>query len=97
MSGAAALDLRYPIGGLFVVLGLLLAGFGAMTRGDATLYARATGLNINLWWGVAMLAFGALFLALASRAGRRATARPAMETPEGRETERREHVTGLET
>ena len=97
MSGAAAMDLRYPIGGLFVVLGLLLAGYGAMTADDAALYARATGLNVNLWWGAVMLAFGALFLALAARGGRRATARPAMETPEGRETERREHVTGLET
>jgi hypothetical protein len=96
MSGATGLDLRYPIGGLFVVLGVLLTGHGVLTRDDAAMYARSTGLNINLWWGAVMLGFGLLFLALAARAGRRATARPAMETPEGRETERREHVTGLE-
>jgi hypothetical protein len=97
MSGAAGLDLRYPIGGLFVVLGVLLAVHGALTRDDAAMYARATGLNVNLWWGVVMLVFGLLFLALAMRAGRRAAARPAMESPEGRAIEQREHETGLET
>lgn len=99
MSGTAGLDLRYPIGGLFTVLGLLLAGYGVATRDDARLYARATGLNINLWWGLAMLAFGALCLALAARAaraGRRPTMRAAAESPEGRETERRERELGLE-
>jgi hypothetical protein len=96
MSGAAGLDLRYPIGGLFTVLGLLLAGFGAATRDDARLYARATNLNVNLWWGLVMLAFGLLCLALAARTGRRPTMRPAEETPEGRETERRERALGLE-
>ena len=96
MSGAAAMDVRYPIGGLFVALGLLLAGHGALTRDDAAMYARATGVNVNLWWGLAMLAFGVALLALAARAGRRGTMRPATESPEGREIERREHVTGLE-
>lgn len=71
MSGAAALDVRYPIGGLFVVIGLLLAGYGVATAGDATLYQRTGGLNINLAWGSVMMAFGALCLLLARRASRR--------------------------
>ncbi|MGZ8378845.1 MAG: hypothetical protein ACXWZS_07805 [Gemmatirosa sp.] len=96
MSGAAGLDVRYPIGGLFTVLGLLLAGYGAATRDDARLYARATGVNVNLWWGLAMLAFGLLCLALAARGRGRSTMRPAEETEAGRETERRERVLGLE-
>ena len=95
MSGATGLDLRYPIGGLFVVLGVLLTGHGVLTRDDAAMYARATGLNINLWWGAVMLAFGLVmaFLAARSRGG---TAHPAESTPEGRATEAREHDAGLE-
>ena len=70
MSGGAALDVRYPIGGLFVVIGLLLAGYGVATAGDAALYQRTGGLNINLVWGSVMTAFGVLCLLLARRASR---------------------------
>lgn len=97
MSGAAGLDLRYPIGGLFVVLGLILAGFGLVTADDAAMYARSEAININLWWGLAMLVTGGIFLALAARArGRDGGMHPAEETPMGRETEAREHALGLE-
>lgn len=70
MSGAAGLDVRYPIGGLFVVIGGLLAGYGVATAGDPTLYVRTGGLNINLAWGSVMALFGALCLVLARRAAR---------------------------
>lgn len=71
MSGDAGMDLRLPIGGLFVVLGLMLGGYGLMTNGDTAMYERSAGMNINLVWGGVMLAFGALFLMLARRAARR--------------------------
>ena len=71
MSGAAALDLRYPIGLLFVVLGVILAGYGAATHGDVQMYARTGYLNINVWWGLVMLVTGLVFLGLAWRGGRR--------------------------
>ncbi len=71
MSEAGGLDLRYPIGGLFLVLGLILTGYGVLTAGDTEMYARATAVNINLWWGIVMLAFGAFMWGLAVRAGRR--------------------------
>ena len=58
MSGATGLDLRYPIGGLFTILGLLLAGWGVATNGDPGLYARSANVNINLWWGVVLLVTG---------------------------------------
>ena len=96
MSGGAGLDLRYPIGGLFVVIGLILVGYGLATGSDAVMYARSTGININLWWGVVMLVTGLLFLVLARRGSRRDTMRPAADSPEGRDTERREHALGLE-
>ena len=59
-------DIRWPIGLLFVTFGVLLAGFGLAS--DASLYQRSLGVNVNLWWGVVMLAFGAVMLALAARA-----------------------------
>ena len=96
MSGATGLDIRLPIGGLFTVLGLLVGGYGLATGADRAHYAASLGVNINLWWGLVMLAFGLLLLMLASRARRRASARPAVETPEGRATEEREHRVGLE-
>jgi hypothetical protein len=58
-------------------------------------YRRSLGHNLNLWWGLAVLAFGVVFLVM----GRRGTssAEPAEATPEGTATEAREHRTGLET
>ena len=96
MSGESRLDLRYPIGGLFTVLGLILAGFGIATSGDTAMYERATAVNINLIWGLVMLAFGVFMIVLAVRGRRYAGAEPATETPEGQLTEKREHVLGLE-
>jgi hypothetical protein len=71
MSGGADMDLRYPLGGLFVVLGVILAGYGLVTAGSTAMYASSMGLNINLWWGAVMLGTGLLFLWLAARAARR--------------------------
>lgn len=96
MSGAGGLDIRLPIGGLFVVLGLILGGYGVATNSDAERYARSMSVNINLWWGLVMLLFGALLLLLARSTRRDASAHPAGETPEGQGTEQREHRLGLE-
>jgi hypothetical protein len=59
------LDIRLPIGLMFTILGLLLAGYGLV--GDKEIYARSLGLNINLWWGLVMLIFGLLMLFLGRR------------------------------
>jgi hypothetical protein len=96
MSAAADLDVRLPIGGLFTVLGLMLAGYG-LTAGSRTATASsAISTNINLWWGVVMLVFGLLLLLGSFLARRRLAAHPAMETPEGQSTEERERRLGLE-
>ena len=63
MSGSAGLDVRVPIGGLFTALGLLLTGYGLATANDPSHYARSLAVNINLWWGLVMLLFGATLLA----------------------------------
>ena len=85
MSETGSLDIRYPIGGLFAVLGLLLTGYGIATAGDVDAYERSLSVNVNLWWGLVMLVFGGLMLWSARRGWGRAAARPAIEDPEGRE------------
>jgi hypothetical protein len=90
------LDIRLPIGGMFAVAGLMLAVYGLATGGDARMYERALGVNVNLWWGLAMLAFGLVMLALGRRGAGAQGARPAEESREGRATEAREHKAGLE-
>lgn len=67
MSAEGSLDLRLPIGGLFTVLGVMLAGFGLATGGNTEMYVKSNGMNINLIWGVVMLVTGMIFLGLAKR------------------------------
>ncbi|HET9727149.1 MAG TPA: hypothetical protein VFP28_09570 [Gemmatimonadales bacterium] len=50
------LDLRLPIGLMFTIDGVLLVGFGLVS--DPAIYARSLGTNVNLWWGLVLLAFG---------------------------------------
>jgi hypothetical protein len=61
------LDLRLPIGLMFTIFGLILTLYGLAS--DATIYDRSLGINVNLWWGLVLLAFGLVMLALAMRAG----------------------------
>jgi hypothetical protein len=62
-------DLRLPIGVLFTLYGALLALYG--TFGDKAQYARSLGLNINLIWGLVLLAFGLIMLIACRRSGKR--------------------------
>jgi ABC-type Fe3+-siderophore transport system permease subunit len=62
------LDLRLPIGLMFTLIGALLSVFGALS--DKSIYARSLGINVNLWWGLVLLAFGVIMLTLALRARR---------------------------
>ena len=54
------LDLRLPIGLMFGVLGLLLAGYGLLA--DPAVYQVSLGINVNLWTGLGMIAFAAFML-----------------------------------
>jgi hypothetical protein len=72
------LDVRFPIGLMFCIFGLILAGYGLATRGSE-LYRRSLDININLLWGLALLAFGAFMLLLTWRAARCASARKKAE------------------
>jgi hypothetical protein len=64
------IDIKFPIGLMFTILGLLLTVYGLSTSGDSVLYARSLGINVNLWSGLGMLAFGLLMLLL-TRMGRK--------------------------
>jgi hypothetical protein len=59
------IDIRIPVGLMFAIVGLLLVALGIF--GDAALVQKSLGVNINLWWGLVMTAFGGLMLWLARR------------------------------
>jgi hypothetical protein len=60
------LDIRTPIGLMFGIFGLLLAGYGLATNGSP-LYERSLGHNVNLEWGMVLLVFGGVMLWLGRR------------------------------
>lgn len=60
------LDLRLPIGLMFSIFGALLTAFGLISNKE--IYARSLGINVNLQWGLVLLAFGLVMLAFALRA-----------------------------
>jgi hypothetical protein len=48
------LDIRWPIGLMFTLLGVLLVGYGVVKSAASI----SLGVNINLIWGVVLLVFG---------------------------------------
>ena len=58
------LDLRIPSGWFFAIIGLIVCGMGLFSPGTR---AELTDLNVNLYCGLALLAFGATLLLLARR------------------------------
>jgi hypothetical protein len=86
------LDIRLPMGLMFTILGLLLTLFGLFA--DGSIYRRSLGINVNLWWGLVMLAFGVVMLVLGRRG--MSAMRGAESSPEGKVIERMEHREGLE-
>jgi multisubunit Na+/H+ antiporter MnhG subunit len=62
------LDIRMPMGVMFVVLGLILREFGQITNNDPSVYSRSLGANIDWIWGDVLLFFGVVMVVLARRA-----------------------------
>jgi hypothetical protein len=56
------LDIRWPIGIMFSLLGALLLIYGAATASDTEMYRHSLGMNINIIWGIVLLIFGGLML-----------------------------------
>jgi multisubunit Na+/H+ antiporter MnhG subunit len=51
------LDIRIPLGLIFLITGGIITLFGFFTRGSA-IYEKSMGTNINLIWGSLMFIFG---------------------------------------
>ncbi len=69
MSAGMGLDVRIPIGAMFTLVGAIIAIFGLVS--DKELYERSLGINVNLWWGLFMFAFGVFMLIMAMRSSRK--------------------------
>ena len=63
------LDIRLPIGIIFSTYGVILIVYGLVA--DPAIFVSSMAVNIDLWWGLAMLVFGLLMGLLAFRASRR--------------------------
>jgi hypothetical protein len=61
------LDIRWPIGLMFTLIGVLLVAYGAVNSSGSL----SLGININLVWGVVLLVFGVLMLIGAVRGGKK--------------------------
>ncbi len=61
------LDIRWPIGLMFSLIGVLLTGYGAANSSASIIKIGGQGININLIWGIVLLVFGVLMLLGAAR------------------------------
>ncbi len=61
------LDIRIPLGLMFLSTGGLMLLYGLFTRGSV-IYQKSLGININLLWGGLMFLFGAAMYFLGKRA-----------------------------
>jgi len=60
-------DARISIGMVFTLIGTILAAFGLATRDNVQVYTKSLGIDVNLWWGLALLIFGVVMLLLGRR------------------------------
>jgi len=60
------LDIRLPLGLIFLIIGAIMAVYGVFTWGNP-MYAASMGINLNVIWGAVMLVFGGFMLALSRR------------------------------
>jgi hypothetical protein len=63
------LDIRIPMGLMFGLLGVIITLYG-LVSGPEIYRKHSLGININLAWGLVMVAFSAVMLLLAWRASK---------------------------
>jgi hypothetical protein len=64
------IDIKFPIGLMFAILGAVLTVYGLVTNSDPEIYQKSLNVNINLWTGLAMFVFG-VFMIAASKFGKK--------------------------
>ena len=60
------LDIRIPLGLIFLIIGGVMSIYGLFTRHSA-IYEKSLDVNLNLGWGVIMFLFGALMFFIGRR------------------------------
>ena len=58
------IDIRFPIGLMFSIFGVIITIFGVATSGQDAMYVKSLNININLISGICMLIFGLVMLYL---------------------------------
>lgn len=71
------LDLRVPMGLMFTFTGVILTTWGIKTNDNVALYTRSLGINVNLRWGLVLLAFGLVMYILGQRSRSRVEEQPS--------------------
>jgi hypothetical protein len=60
------LDIRVPLGLIFLITGGIISLYGFFTRGSA-MYDKSMGINLNLTWGLLMFVFGVVMFVVGRR------------------------------
>jgi len=60
------LDIRIPLGLIFLIVGGMMSVYGLFTRHSA-IYERSMGVNLNLGWGLLMFVFGLIMFLVGRR------------------------------
>jgi hypothetical protein len=61
------IDIRFPIGLLFTIIGGLLATYGLTTISRPDLYHKSLDINVNIWTGCIMGIFGLIMIVFARK------------------------------
>ena len=61
------LDIRIPLGLIFLITGGMMSVYGFITRGNAAIYEKSMGINLNLTWGAIMFVFGLIMFLVGKR------------------------------
>jgi multisubunit Na+/H+ antiporter MnhG subunit len=61
------LDIRIPLGLIFLITGGIMTVYGFISRNAADVYEKSMGINLNLSWGALMFVFGAIMYIVGRR------------------------------
>ncbi len=76
------LDIRWPIGLMFSLIGAMLVIYGFATGSNTELYKHSLDINVNLRWGLVLVVFGVWMLTMAIRASRKPSEPESPTKPE---------------